>query len=83
LRSNELRRWIALADAKIVAQGGVPAIGRGHHLTWTIAFDFACRVACRTLHVIAFVSDIMAFEPDGRWRGDYSSIRGGLVAVKD
>lgn len=58
-------------------------VGSGHHLTRTVTFDFAGRITCRALHIIAFVGDIAAVKLDCGWLGDYRSARGGLVTVKD
>jgi hypothetical protein len=82
LRSNELRRRITLTDAKIIAQSRMSAIGRGHHLTRSIAFNLAGRIARRALHFIVLMSDIEAFQLYRRWLRNYRSVRGGLVAVE-
>jgi len=83
LRSDKLRRRIALADAKIFAQCRAPTVGRGHHLTGTIASDLSGGIAFRALHVVPLMSNITTFEPDRGGLGDYRSVRSGLVAVKD
>jgi len=57
-------------------------VGSGHHLTRTVTFDFAGRITCRALHIIALVGDVMAIELDRGWEGKYRSVRGSFVAVE-
>jgi hypothetical protein len=54
-----------------------------HHLTRTVAFDFAGCLTRRTLHIVALVGDVTAFELNRGGLGDDRSVRGGLVAVED
>jgi hypothetical protein len=58
LRGDELRRWIAFADAQIVAQRRWASARTRHRETRAIAFNLAGRITGRTRYVIAFVYDV-------------------------
>jgi len=73
---------MASADTQIVAQGSMSSIGCGHYLAGTVALYFARGIASGTVHVIALMSDIPAFEANSHWFGNDCSVRGSLVAVE-
>ena len=83
LRSNQLRRRMATADAQIIAEGGMSSIGCGHHLTRAITLNLAGRVAGRAGHAIAFVCDVSTAQLNRGWRSLDGPVSRRLVAIQN
>lgn len=74
---------MAATNTQIVAQCGVPTIWRGHDLPRPVALNFACRIAGRTRHRIAFVSDVFVAQSNRSGCGMNDAISCRLVAVQN
>ena len=80
-RRNQSGRRLTPADIQIIAEGGMPSIGCGHHLPRSVALDFPRRIADRTRYIVTFVCDVLAVQLNCGRRSLHGAVNCRLVAV--